>query len=206
MLEIQKFKEAYNLCLLFQSRLGILQNKLLSELKDEFEKNQSVYELMHHENQVLLSCQLFRLAKKCKQETPENFEALKTEVFYRNNGIGGSLYLTDFSEEVLKLNPNLYPKYPVENHQKVLDIYYKISGYYTNKVQKSYVELSLKVNFYGNWKELLELSEKASDSYWVDRVLELVYLETNKDNQVTMLNIIKRNCPRIEEYLNSLEG
>lgn len=201
-MEIEKFKEAYELCLLFQSRLGILQNKLAQLLQDEFETHKSVYELLHHQNQALLSCQLFRLAKKCKQETPENFETLKERVFYTKNE---PKLLTDFSEKVLGLEPDLYPRYPLENHQNVLDIYDKIRGYYTNKIPKSYIELSLKVNFYGDWERLLNLSEKSSNLYWVERVLELVHLEPNKDNQVTILNIIKRNRPRIEEYLNSLE-
>lgn len=204
-MEIRKFKEAYNLCLLFQSRLGILENKLLYALEDEFEKNKSIYELLHHKNQILLSCQLFRLAKKCKQKTPENFEKLIKEVLYTTT-LNTITSLSDFSENLLQLDSDLFPKYPVENHEKIIEIYNRIVGYYSVKPDKTYVELLLKINFYGNWKDLLESSEKNSDLYWVDRILELVYLEPNNDNRVTILNIIKRNCPRIEEYINRLES
>lgn len=193
-----EFEDAYYVDM-FESRLGILNNDLKLKLQKEYESNKAVYELLHHRNHVLLRCQLFRLAKECKQKTPENYETLVREILYDNLNISFS----KLGVQINDMPKNLYPVYPSYHHDQIIEIAKSIQPYYTDKTDFSYLNLCLKVDFYANWHNLLSLSEKESETYWINKALNLVAIEPDKDKRLTISNVIRRKYPNIDKYLSS---
>lgn len=208
MREIEKIQEAYNMCLLFESRLGILKSQLLNKLEKEYNKNSSVYELLHNKpNHFLLCCQLFRLCHKCNQLTPENFEKLINEVIYGEVKYTKEKRISEFYDSMLfriRNEPNLFPKYPTYHISMLLEALELVRGYYTNGcIDRNSYQLFLNIDFFGRWEELIKLDEDKSELYWLNKLLYLIEIEPNSDNKVTISNILRRKYPKLEEYFTS---
>lgn len=187
--------DTYHLIDVFQSRLGILDNQLKVKLLDEYESHKTTYELLHNRDHIILRCQLFRLAKECKQKTPENYEELVTHVL----GMG----LPTFSTDIMNIPMNLYPVYPSFHHNQIIEMAKLVQPYYTESLDLDFIALDLKINFYANWSNLLALSEEKSEVYWINKILGLITREPDNDKRVTISNVIRRKYPHIDEYLSS---
>lgn len=187
--------DTYHLVDLFESRLGIFNSELKLKLQNEYESNIAVYELLHNRDHILLRCQLFRLVKECQQKTPENYEKLVTYVL--------DMDLPRFSTCIFNIPSDLYPVYPSFHHNQVIEIAKLVQPYYTNKLDLDFLALELKVDFYANWSNLLSLSEEKSETYWINKVLNLIIREPNDDKRVTISNVIRRKYPNIDKYLSS---
>lgn len=193
------WEETYHLVDMFESRLGILGHELKLKLQKEYETNISVYELLHNRNHILLRCQLFRLAKECKQKTPENYEELIREILYDNFKVSFS----KFGVQIKDMPEKLYPVYPSYHHDQIIEIAKSIQPYYTDKTDFSYLGLCLKIDFYADWHNILSLSVEKSENYWINKALNLVAIEPDKDKRVTISNVIRRKYPNIDKYLSS---
>lgn len=182
--------EVKGFCHKVESYMGILDEELTKKVREEYNKYFTVYNLEHHStNNLLIRLRTLGLINKCKCLTPDNLNRLFV------NGIGRMEFP----------NPHLYPVLPLENISRVAEAFDLIKGYYTDKElindrYKEEIYQSLKLDFYGDWYGMLNMSEEESTMFWIKKLKILIKLEPNEQNQVTMRNIIIRRYPNLEAY------
>lgn len=194
-------EKAYKICLLFQSYLGILSNELLEKLNDEYETYNSVYNLEHNKDQILLTCRLFRLAKNCCQRTPENYPDLMKQVL-PDNVLHDNFWLYAGIKNKIGQTPQLYPKLPVDSINAILELYNNLIPYYPKELVKEPedIELDIVISFLGQWPNMLELSEENANRFWASHVQSLID-RGDKENSIARYNIAIRKFPNMEYYL-----
>lgn len=182
-----------------ESLLGILNEQLYKKVVKELEDNYSVYNLQHNRNDILLMLQTYRLVKECECKTPQNLPQFHEEI----KKLIGDLDPLDINEYLLNLPLDRYPVLPKDHINTILEAYEKVKPYYTHhQPRKVDIWYQLVLNFYSDWKNLLSIKDDSiAQEHWLNEMLILVEIEENTQARNTILNVLQRNYPPLEEYL-----
>lgn len=187
-----------------ESLLGILDEQLFKYIVKEYSDNKSVYELKHNRDGILLMIQTYRLVKPCECKTPQNMPQ-----FYKHikGLIGGNDILeVEKTGYLLNLNKDRYPVLPEDHINTILEAYEKVKPYYTAQHPKEDIWYQLVINFYSNWKNLLNIKDDSiAQGHWLNEMLILAEIEEDIQARNTILNVLQRNYPSLEAYLASFK-
>lgn len=185
-----------------ESLLGILDEQLFKLIIKEYSDNKSVYELKHNRDGILLMIQTYRLVKQCECKTPQNLPQFYGEI----KRIMGSIDPLGVTKFLLNIPKDRYPILPEDHINTILEAYEKVKPYYTSEHKREDIGYQLIINFYSNWKTLLSIKEDSiAQEYWLNEMLLLAEIEDDSQAKTTILNVLQRNYPPLEAYLEKFK-